>query len=79
MVKSPTVTTQAAKFARAPKSKREDRYFDYKDFKTLTRFTNPYGQVDSRRRSGLNAREQRRLARAIKRARHLALLPFSNR
>lgn len=51
-------------------------YFDYKDFKTLQRFINPYGQIDSSKKSGLNARQQRQLSSAIKRARHLALLPF---
>ncbi len=51
-------------------------YFDYKDFKTLQRYVNVYGQIESRKKTGLNEMQQRRLARAIKRARHIALLPF---
>lgn len=51
-------------------------YFDYKDVATLQRFINMYGQIEPIGKTGLNAKQQRRLATAIKRARHLALLPF---
>jgi len=51
-------------------------YFDYKDVKTLQRFVNQYGQIEVRKRTGLTEMQQRRLAKAIKRARHIALLPF---
>ena len=51
-------------------------YFDYKDFKTLQRFVNQFGQIEVRKRTGLTEMQQRRLAKAIKRARHIALLPF---
>lgn len=51
-------------------------YFDYKDVKTLQRFTNIYGQIEPISKTGLSAKQQRQLATAIKRARHLALLPF---
>ena len=51
-------------------------YFDYKDFKTLQRFVNMYGQIETRKKTGLTESQQRRLATAIKRARHIALLPF---
>lgn len=51
-------------------------FFDYKDFKTLQRYINQYGQIEPRKRSGLTESKQRQLARAIKRARHIALLPF---
>ncbi len=51
-------------------------YFDYKDFKTLQRYVNQYGQIEPRKRSGLSESKQRQLARAIKRARHIALLSF---
>ncbi len=54
----------------------EVAYFDYKDFKTLQRYVNSYGQIESRKKTGLTESQQRHLARAIKRARHLALLPF---
>lgn len=51
-------------------------YFDYKDYKTLQRYINVYGQIETRKKTGLNEAQQRRLASAIKRARHIALLPF---
>lgn len=51
-------------------------FFDYKDFKTLQRYVNVYGQIESRKKTGLTESQQRQLARAIKRARHLAMLPF---
>ncbi len=51
-------------------------YFDYKDFKTLQRYVNQYGQIESRKKTGLTEVQQKRLAIAIKRARHLALMPF---
>jgi small subunit ribosomal protein S18 len=37
---------------------------------------NPSGKILPRRKSGLNAKQQRQLATAVKRARHLALLPY---
>ena len=51
-------------------------YFDYKDVKTLQRYINAYGQIEPVAKTGLNAKQQRQLAVAIKRARHLALMPF---
>ena len=53
-------------------------FFDYKDFKTLQRYVNQYGQIENRKKTGLTEMQQRQLARAIKRARHIALLPFVN-
>lgn len=49
---------------------------DYKDVEYLKKFLTPQGQILSRRRTGFNAQCQRSLKKAIKRARHLALLPF---
>lgn len=51
-------------------------YFDYKDVKTLSRYIDVYGQIEPISRTGLSAKQQRQLATAIKRARHLALMPF---
>lgn len=51
-------------------------YFDYKDVKTLQRFINIYGQIEPISKTGLSIKQQRQLSVAIKRARHLALLPF---
>jgi small subunit ribosomal protein S18 len=50
---------------------------DYKDVNMLRRFISDQGQIDSRRRSGTCARHQRRLTLAVKRARILALLPYT--
>lgn len=49
---------------------------DYKEIEPLGRFMTDRGKIVPRSRSGLCARHQRALARQIKRARFLALLPF---
>ncbi len=49
---------------------------DYKDVKLLQRYINSYGKIESRKRSGNCLKHQRRVAVALKRARHIALLPF---
>jgi len=51
---------------------------DYKDTDLLKRFLTPEGKIRPRRQTGVNARNQRKLARAIKRARHIALLPYTD-
>ncbi len=53
--------------------------FDFKDVETLQRFLTPQGRIHGRKRTGLDSRRQRRLMRAIKYARFLALLPYTNR
>lgn len=58
------------------KTRTDVAYFDYKDFKTLQRYVNQYGQIEIRKKTGLTESQQRRLSKAIKRARHIALLPF---
>ena len=50
---------------------------DYKDINLLRRFVSDTGQIDSRRRTGTCARHQRRVTKAVKRARYLALLPYT--
>ena len=50
--------------------------FDYKDADSLRRYLNEYGRIRPRRQTRLCAKEQRNLVLAVKRARHLALLPF---
>lgn len=49
---------------------------DYKDAKELGRFISERGKILGRARTGINASQQRILTQNIKRARHLALLPF---
>jgi small subunit ribosomal protein S18 len=51
---------------------------DYKDVDLLKRFLTPEGKIRPRRQTGVTARNQRKLARAIKRARHLALLSYTD-
>ena len=51
-------------------------YIDYKDTETLKRFVNEQGKMLPRRMTGVSAKFQRQLTTAIKRARHVALLPF---
>ena len=48
----------------------------YKNTKLLQRYLTPSGNIVSSSKSGFDAKQQRRLSREIKRARHLALLPF---
>ncbi len=49
---------------------------DYKDPSKLRPYVSERGKIEPRRRTGTCARHQRALATAIKRARHLALLPY---
>jgi small subunit ribosomal protein S18 len=49
---------------------------DYKDLDTLMQFITERGKILPRRITGVSAHHQRFLAQAIKRARHMALLPF---
>lgn len=70
---------------RYPSSRRRSCFFcmekikeiDYKDADFLRRFLTDRGKIKARRKTALCARHQRQLAVAIKRARHLALLPFT--
>ena len=50
---------------------------DYKDAVKLRRYISERGKIEPRRKTGTCARHQRRLTLAIKRARHLALLPYT--
>lgn len=50
---------------------------DYKDPNRLRRYLSERGKIEPRRKTGTCAKHQRRLTVAIKRARHLALLPFT--
>jgi small subunit ribosomal protein S18 len=52
---------------------------DYKDFRLLGQFVAESGRIVPRRLSGVCTPHQRRLSRAIKRARNIALLPFGQR
>jgi small subunit ribosomal protein S18 len=55
----------------------KDTKIDYKNYEMLRRFITERGKIRPRRQTGTCAKHQRQLAQAIKRARHLALLPFT--
>lgn len=70
---------------RGRRGRRREDYFnatgtnpDYKDVDTLRRFLTDRAKIRPRRQTGLSSKNQRLLARQIKRARHLALLPFTD-
>ncbi|HLP32109.1 MAG TPA: 30S ribosomal protein S18 [Bacteroidia bacterium] len=52
------------------------KYIDYKDANFLMKFVNDQGKVLPRRITGTSLKYQRKVAQAIKRARHMALLPY---
>ena len=51
-------------------------HIDYKDIMRLKANTNPHARMFSRKRTGMTAKGQRNFARATKRARFMALMPF---
>ena len=51
---------------------------DYKEITALKRFLNEHGQIEGRRKIGCSAKCQRAITTAIKRARHMALLPYTS-
>lgn len=53
-------------------------YIDFKDEKLLRKFINEQGKIIPKRITGTSAKYQRQLVQAIKRARHIALLPFTS-
>jgi small subunit ribosomal protein S18 len=53
------------------------QHIDYKDITRLRRFTNERGKIMPRRMSGTCAKHQRQLSTAVKRARAIALMPYS--
>lgn len=54
------------------------QYVDYKDVESLRRMMSPNGKIYGRKRLGTNARQQRMVAQAIKRARYMGLLPYTS-
>jgi len=54
----------------------KEAYIDYKDEKRLHRFITEQGKIIPKRITGTCSKHQRQLATALKRARHLALLPY---
>ena len=52
------------------------QYVDYKDTETLRKLVSGNGKILTRKRTGVNAMDQRMVAQAVKRARFMALLPY---
>ena len=69
-----TVDSKKKKYCRFKKT--GIKYIDYKDPEFLKRFLNEQGKIRPRRITGTSLKFQRRVAQAVKRARHLALLPY---
>lgn len=57
------------------KLKKED--IDYKRLDVLTHFVTPTGKIEAARRTGATRKQQAQVVRAVKRARYLALLPYT--
>jgi small subunit ribosomal protein S18 len=55
------------------------KHVDYKDVDLLKKFINPHGRVITRKKTGTNAKSQRQLDMAVKRARFMGLLPYVSR
>ena len=53
-------------------------YIDYKDTALLRKFISDRGKIRARRVTGVSAQQQRQIAKAIKNAREMALLPYSS-
>ena len=70
----PTVEVKKKKYCRFKRSK--IKYIDYKDPKFLKRFLNEQGKILPRRLTGTSLKYQRKIATSVKRARHIALLPY---
>ena len=52
------------------------KHIDYKDVELLKKFINPSARILARKRTGVSAKNQRKLSQAIKRARFMGLLPY---
>lgn len=72
-----TENGERRKRKRCPFTRAGIKTIDYKDVETLKRFVTDRGKILPRRITGVSAHHQRLLTAAIKRARHMALLPFA--
>lgn len=69
------VETKKKKYCRFKKA--GIKYIDYKDADFLLKFVNEQGKILPRRITGTSTKYQKKVAQAVKRARHLALLPYN--
>jgi small subunit ribosomal protein S18 len=70
----PTVEVKKKKYCRFKKA--DIKYIDYKDPDFLLKFVNEQGKILPRRLTGTSVKYQRKVSQAIKRARHIALMPY---
>jgi small subunit ribosomal protein S18 len=70
----PSVEIKKKKYCRFKKNR--IKYIDYKDAEFLKKFLNEQGKILPRRVTGTSLKYQRKVATAVKRARHLSLLPY---
>jgi small subunit ribosomal protein S18 len=70
----PTVDLRKKKYCRFKKA--GIKYVDYKDAEFLKKFLNEQGKILPRRLTGTSLKFQHKVSQAVKRARHLALLPY---
>ena len=70
----PSVEIKKKKYCRFKKNK--IKFVDYKDPEFLKKFLNEQGKILPRRITGTSLKYQRKVAKAVKRARHIALLPY---
>ena len=70
----PTVEVKKKKYCRFKKA--GIKYVDYKDAEFLKRFLNEQGKILPRRLTGTSLKFQKKVSQAVKRARHLSLLPY---
>ena len=68
------VDTKKKKYCRFKKS--GIKYIDYKDANFLMKFVNEQGKILPRRLTGTSLKYQKKVSKAIKRARHIALMPY---
>ena len=71
---APSIDTRKKKYCRFKKS--GIKYIDYKDADFLLKFVNEQGKILPRRITGTSNKYQKKVAQAVKRARHLALMPY---
>lgn len=70
----PSVEVKKKKYCRFKKNR--IKFIDYKDPNFLRKFLNEQGKILPRRVTGTSLKYQRKVAQAVKRARHIALLPY---
>jgi len=61
------------------KNKKDEKQLDWKDTDTLQKFLSISAKIQSRKKTGICAKHQRKVSRAVKRARVMGFLPFTTK